>query len=49
MELALESIICLYIDDLLIFETNLEFVHSKKWSLAYKFDMNDMGEAKVIF
>ena len=33
---------------MLIFSTNLDVVHSTKRFLASRFDMKDMGEAKVI-
>ena len=41
-------IIALYVDDMLIFGNSLSMVHSTKRFLASQFDMNDMGEAKVI-
>ena len=41
-------IICLYIDDLLIFGTSLNVVHDAKHFLASNFDMKDLGEANVI-
>ena len=41
-------IICLYVDDMLIFATSLDIVHDTKRFLAYRFDMKDMGEASVI-
>lgn len=41
-------IICLYIDDMLIFETNLKVVKNTKKFLFFKFDMKDLGEADVI-
>ena len=41
-------IICLYVDDMLIFGTTLEVVCETKSFLASKFDMKDMGEASVI-
>ena len=40
-------ILCLYVDDILIFGTNLEIVKVKSY-LSKKFDMKDLGEAKVI-
>ena len=42
-------IICLYVDDLLIFGTSHNVVHDTKSFLAFKFDMKDLGEANVIF
>ena len=41
-------IICLYVDDMLIFGASLDIVHKTKSLLASKFDMKDMGEASVI-
>ena len=41
-------IIALYVDDMLIFGTSLSMVHSTKRFLASQFDMEDMGETKVI-
>jgi hypothetical protein len=41
-------IISLYVDDLLIFGSSMNIVHSTKHFLASKFDMKDMGEASVI-
>jgi hypothetical protein len=41
-------IICLYVDDLLIFGTNLDIVHDTKRFLGSNFDLKDMGEANVI-
>ena len=41
-------VICLYVDDMLIFETNLEIVCETKKFLGSKFDMKDLREAKVI-
>ena len=41
-------IITLYVDDMLIFGTSLDVVHSTKRFLTSQFDMKDMGEAKVI-
>ena len=41
-------IICLYVDDMLIFGTDLEQVEVTKTLLSSKFDMKDMGEADVI-
>lgn len=41
-------IICLYVDDLLIFGTNIDVVIATKKFLASNFDMKDMGEASVI-
>ena len=41
-------VICLYVDDMMIFGTNLEVVCEIKEFLGSKFDMKDLGEAKVI-
>ncbi|GJZ94027.1 zinc finger, CCHC-type containing protein [Tanacetum coccineum] len=41
-------IICLYVDDMLIFGTNQDQVDITKEFLSSKFDMKDMGEADVI-
>jgi hypothetical protein len=41
-------IISLYVDDMLIFGSSMNIVHSTKHFLASKFDMKDMGEASVI-
>lgn len=41
-------IICLYVDDMLIFGTNQDQVDETKEFLSSKFAMKDMGEAEVI-
>ena len=41
-------IICLYIDDILIFWTNLQVVIDTKSFLRSKFDIKDLGEVEVI-
>nr|GEV12846.1 zinc finger, CCHC-type [Tanacetum cinerariifolium] len=41
-------IICLYVDDMLIFETDQNQVDETKKSLSSRFSMKDMGEADVI-
>ena len=41
-------IICLYVDDMLIFGTSLEVVWETKKFLGSKFDMKDLGEAEMI-
>ena len=41
-------IICLYVDDMLIFDTSLLHVKKVKDYLASVFKMKDMGEADVI-
>nr|KAJ0226697.1 hypothetical protein LSAT_V11C100011720 [Lactuca sativa] len=40
--------ICLYVDDMLIFGTDLEEVDKTKKFLSSSFDMKDMGDSKVI-
>ncbi|XP_057249385.1 uncharacterized protein LOC130590830, partial [Beta vulgaris subsp. vulgaris] len=41
-------IICLYVDDMLIFGNNLKVVNDTKLFLSSKFEMKDLGEADVI-
>ena len=42
-------IISLYVDDLLVLNTNMNVMHSStKCFLAFKFDMKGIGEASVI-
>lgn len=41
-------ILCLYVDDILIFGTNINVVSELKSFLSQKFDMKDLGEADVI-
>nr|GFB13720.1 zinc finger, CCHC-type [Tanacetum cinerariifolium] len=41
-------IICLYVDDMLIFGTDQDQVDKTKEFLSSKFDMKDLGEAEVI-
>ena len=41
-------IIALFVNDMLIFGTNLSVIHSTKRFLVSQFDMKDMGEVKVI-
>jgi hypothetical protein len=41
-------IISLYVNDMLIFGTSMNVVHSIKRFLASNFDMKDMSEASVI-
>ena len=41
-------IICLYVDDLLIFGTSFNVVHNTKCFLVSKFDMKILVEANVI-
>lgn len=42
------AISCLYMDDLLIFCSNIHVVNNVKSLLCVNFDMNNVGEAKVI-
>lgn len=41
-------IICLYVDDKVIFESDLSTIENIKRFLSSKFEMKDMGEADVI-
>ena len=41
-------ILCLYVDDILIFGTNMKVIHEVKSFLSKSFDMKDLGEADVI-
>jgi hypothetical protein len=41
-------IVCLYIDDMLIFDSNANIIKTNKQMLTSKFDMKDMGVAYVI-
>jgi hypothetical protein len=41
-------ILCLYVDDILIFCTSLELMKEVKDFLSQKFEMKDLGEANVI-
>ena len=41
-------IICLYVDDLLIFGTNMQVIEVTKALLKSNFEMKDLGEANVI-
>lgn len=41
-------ILCLYVDDILIFGTNMKVIHEVKSFLSKCFDMKDLGEADVI-
>jgi len=40
-------IICLYVDDMLIFGTSLNIVQSTKSFLSTNFDMKDLGEVNM--
>ena len=41
-------IVCLYVDDMLIFSLSINVINETKMLLAFNFDMKDMGEANVI-
>jgi hypothetical protein len=41
-------ILCLYVDDILIFGTSLDVINEVKTFLCQSFDMKDLGEADVI-
>jgi hypothetical protein len=41
-------ILCLYVDDILIFGTNLNVIKEVKQFLSQNFEMKDLGEANVI-
>ena len=41
-------VLCLYVDDILLFGNTLRIVNETKLFLSGKFEMKDMGEAKVI-
>ena len=41
-------ILCLYVDDILIFGTNIDAINEVKSFLSRSFDMKDLGEADVI-
>jgi hypothetical protein len=41
-------ILCLYVDDILIFGTNLNVIKEVKEFLSQSFEMKDLGEADVI-
>jgi hypothetical protein len=41
-------ILCLYVDDILIFGTNMKVIYDVKSFLSKSFDMKDLGEADVI-
>jgi hypothetical protein len=43
-----EVILCLYVDDTLIFGTSLDVINEVKTFLCQSFDMKDMGETDVI-
>ena len=40
-------ILCLYVDDILLFGTNIEIINTIKRFLKRHFEMKDMGEASV--
>jgi hypothetical protein len=41
-------ILCLYVDDILIFGTNIDIINEVKSFLSKSFDIKDLGEADVI-
>jgi hypothetical protein len=41
-------ILCLYVDDIMIFRTSLDVINEVKTFLCQSFDMKDMGDADVI-
>jgi hypothetical protein len=41
-------ILCLYVDDILIFDTNLDMIKEVKSFMCQNFDMKDLGEVDVI-
>lgn len=41
-------IICLYVDDILLFGTNIDAINRTESFLSHNFDMKDLGEADVI-
>jgi hypothetical protein len=41
-------ILCLYVDDILIFGTSLNVIKEVKEFLSQNFEMKDLGEADVI-
>jgi hypothetical protein len=41
-------ILCLYVNDILIFGTSLDVINKVKTFLCQSFDMKDMGDADVI-
>jgi hypothetical protein len=41
-------ILCLYVDDILIFGTSLDVTNEVKTFFCQSFDMKDLGEADVI-
>lgn len=41
-------ILCLYVDDILIFGSNMQFINDVKSFLSRNFDMKDLGPVDVI-
>jgi hypothetical protein len=41
-------VLCLYVDDILIFGTNIDVINDVKSFLSKSFDMKDLGEVDVI-
>ena len=48
MEPYLLYYVCIYVDDILIFGTNIDAINEVKSFLSRSFDMKDLGEADVI-
>src|SRR5438128_9894233 len=46
--MGLRVILCLYMDDILIFGTNIDVINEVKSFLSKSFDMKDLGETDVI-
>jgi len=41
-------ILCLYLDDILIFSSNMHFINDVKFFLSRNFDMKDLGRVDMI-
>jgi hypothetical protein len=41
-------VLCLYVDDILIFGTSIDVINDLKSFLSQNFDMKDLGEANII-
>lgn len=41
--------LCLYVDDILLFETSIEIINNIKSFLKRHFEMKDIGVANMIF
>jgi len=42
------AILCLYVDDILIFGSNIDVINDVKHMLSSNFDMKDLGPVDVI-